>query len=132
MPRAVWHLVRGRRIISVILTLGQANQHVTRILLADTGAGGARVGFDLLLEHKDCLLSGQALSGPIVLRGAYAGSFPIYGIYVQIPQIGFSQHVRAVGIPAAPAGLGGIACFHFLNRFTYGNFGDPAQFGLET
>jgi hypothetical protein len=25
----------------------------------------------------------------------------------------------------------GIACFRFLNRFTYGNFGDPGQFGLE-
>ena len=24
-----------------------------------------------------------------------------------------------------------IACFGFLNRFTYGNFGDPSQFGLE-
>ena len=24
-----------------------------------------------------------------------------------------------------------LACFAFLNRFTYGNFGDPSQFGLE-
>jgi hypothetical protein len=26
----------------------------------------------------------------------------------------------------------GIACFGFLNRFHYGNFGDSALFGLET
>ncbi|HUY31727.1 MAG TPA: hypothetical protein VMV69_03030 [Pirellulales bacterium] len=30
-----------------------------------------------------------------------------------------------------PAGFDGVACFGFLNRFTYGNFGDPHQFGLE-
>ena len=30
-----------------------------------------------------------------------------------------------------PAGFDGIACFGFLNLFTYGNFGDPALFGLE-
>jgi hypothetical protein len=34
-------------------------------------------------------------------------------------------------VPAYPVGFGGIACFRFLNRFTYGNFGDPNQFGLE-
>jgi hypothetical protein len=25
-----------------------------------------------------------------------------------------------------------VASFAFLNRFTYGNFGNPTQFGLET
>jgi hypothetical protein len=30
-----------------------------------------------------------------------------------------------------PRPFDGIACFRFLNRFTYGNFGDPNQFGLE-
>jgi hypothetical protein len=131
MPRAVWRLVRGRPTIRVILTRAYSSQRVTRILLADTGAGSAGAGFDLLLEHNDCLVSGGVRFQPIVLRGAYAGSFPTYIIPVEIPQVGFSQHVRAIGIPAAPPGLGGIACFSFLNRFSYGNFGDPAQFGLE-
>jgi hypothetical protein len=27
--------------------------------------------------------------------------------------------------------LEGIACFRFLNRFTYGNFAGADQFGLE-
>jgi hypothetical protein len=26
----------------------------------------------------------------------------------------------------------GLACFRFLNRFTYGNFGAPERFGLES
>jgi len=33
---------------------------------------------------------------------------------------------------AFPPGFDGTACFGFLNRFTYGNFGDPGQFGLES
>jgi len=32
---------------------------------------------------------------------------------------------------ALPPGFNGLACFGFVNRFTYGNFGDPSQFGLE-
>ena len=28
--------------------------------------------------------------------------------------------------------LDGIAGFRFLNRFTFGNFGNPSEFGLET
>jgi len=33
---------------------------------------------------------------------------------------------------ALPPGFDGLACFCFLIRFTYGNFGDPGQFGLES
>jgi hypothetical protein len=50
---------------------------------------------------------------------------------VRIPTLGFDQEVRAAGVPSIPAGFDGIACFAFLDRFTYGNFGDPDQFGLE-
>jgi hypothetical protein len=60
------------------------------------------------------------------------GTFPIYVIRVQIPPLGFNQELNAVGVPTVPSGLGGIDCFRFLNQFTYGNFGDPKQFGLET
>ena len=41
------------------------------------------------------------------------------------------EQVRAVGVPSLPAGLEGMACFRFLCRFTYGNFGRSDQFGLE-
>ena len=40
-------------------------------------------------------------------------------------------NLRVVGVPSVPPGFDGIACFPFLNRFTYGNFGDSGQFGLE-
>jgi hypothetical protein len=46
--------------------------------------------------------------------------------------LGFDHQVNAVGVPTISPGLGGIACFRFLNQFTCGNFGDPKQFGLET
>jgi hypothetical protein len=50
---------------------------------------------------------------------------------VQLPALGFAQHLRVVGVPSVPAGFDGLACFGFLNRFQYGNFGDPGVFGLE-
>ncbi len=67
----------------------------------------------------------------IRLRGAYAGSFLTYGLRVRQPALSFDQNLRAVGVSSVPPGFDGIACFGFLNRFTYGNFGDPSQFGLE-
>jgi hypothetical protein len=50
---------------------------------------------------------------------------------VQVPSLGFVHNLRAVGVPSVPAGFDGIACFRFLNRFHYGNFGDPSHFSLE-
>jgi hypothetical protein len=132
MPRAQWPLQSGRPVVPVVLTLAATGQPVWRILLADTGAGAAHVKFDLLLEERDCLACGGAPAQPITLGGAYAGSFPVYVLRVQIPAIGFDRVIRAVGASTVPPGLGGIACFPFLNRFGYGNFRDPKQFGLET
>jgi hypothetical protein len=37
-----------------------------------------------------------------------------------------------VGVAACSQGFNGIAGFRFLNQFTYGNFGNPAEFGVET
>jgi hypothetical protein len=59
------------------------------------------------------------------------GSFPTYVLSVRLPALGFDQDLRVVGVPSVPTGFNGIACFSFLNRFTYGNFGDPSQLGLE-
>ena len=67
-----------------------------------------------------------------MLGGSYTGSFPTYGLPVSIPALGFQDDLHAVGVSSVPAGFDGIACFRFLNRFTYGNFGDPGQFGLES
>lgn len=71
-------------------------------------------------------------SESINLRGAYEGSYRVYLIHVGIPEIGLDRHFRAVGVETAPPGLDGIACYRFLNDFTFGNFGAQEQFGIET
>ncbi|HEY7426973.1 MAG TPA: hypothetical protein VH682_22250 [Gemmataceae bacterium] len=102
-----------------------------RTLLADTGAGSRGSRFELILEENDCLLCGGIPYPSVTLGGAYSGRFPVYDLPVQLPALGFAQNLRAIGVPSVPAGFDGIAAFRFLNRFTYGNFGDPGQFGLE-
>jgi hypothetical protein len=131
MPRVLWPLRRGRPALAVILTLAQGQQPVTRMLLADTGAGALRVAVELVLKEADCLLCGASPHKAIALGGAYQGSFSTYVFRVQLPAIGFDQDIRVVGVASVPAGFDGIACFPFVNRFTYGNFGDPTRFGLE-
>lgn len=132
MPRVQWPLRHGRPCVEVVLTLTQGGQTLSRSLLADTGAGSQISAFDLVLDEDDCVLCGANPIQPISLSGAYVGSFPLYGISVRVPALGFDQNLRAVGVPSVPAGFDGIAGFSFLNRFTYGNFGDPSQFGLES
>jgi hypothetical protein len=132
MPRAQWPLLNDQPSIRVDLTTS-AGQFMNRVLLADTGAGTANADFELLLDVRDCKsCGGIELSKPIILGGAYTGPFPVYLVRVRIPSIAFDRHVFAVGISQLPAGVEGIAGFPFLNRFTYGNFGDRNGFGLET
>jgi hypothetical protein len=105
-------------------------------LLADTGAGARRATFELVLDEADCLVCGGNPLARVTLSGAYVGRqlpapFPTYAVPVLLPGLGFVQNLRAVGVPSTPKGFEGIACFRFLNRFTYGNFGDVGQFGLE-
>ena len=131
MPRVQWALQHGRPCVEVVLTLAADGQPYPRILLADTGAGSRTVRFQLILDEDDCLFCGGIPYLSVMLRGAYVGTFPIYFLSVRLPAFGFDQIVRVVGVPSVPAGFDGIACFGFLNRFTYGNFGDSRQFGLE-
>jgi hypothetical protein len=131
MPRVQWPLHQDRPCIQVVLTQAPAGQALLRTLLADTGAGTRTARLELLLPESDCLLCGGSTGASVTLGGVYPGLFPIYALRVQLPALGFDQPLRAVGIPRPPRGFDGIACFSFLNRFTYGNFGDPDQFGLE-
>jgi hypothetical protein len=131
MPRVQWPLRQGRPYVEVVLAQQPGGQSMTRILIADTGAGAQGSRFHLILDEVDCLHCGGTPNRPVKLGGAYVGSFPTYMIRVKIPSLGFDKNVRAVGVPSAPEGFDGIACFSFLNRFTYGNFGDQMQFGLE-
>jgi hypothetical protein len=131
MPRVVWALLSGRPCLEIVLTRMPSGQPLPRTLLADTGAGSLSDAFQLLLTEKDCLDCGgfPYLIGSV--GGAYAGSYPIYDLHVSIPTIGFQQRIRALAVPSAPPGVDGLACFGFLNQFTYGNFGDSSLFGLE-
>ena len=131
MPRVQWPLWQNRPRVQVALTLTATGQFLPRTLLADSGAGARHARFELILDETDCLHCGNVTRSSVFLGGAYRGLFRIYHIPVQIPALGFAQRIHAVGIPSVLAGFDGIACFRFLNRFTYGNFGDPGQFGLE-
>jgi len=131
MPRAEWPLQHGRPIVEVSLAPAQEGQRLVRRLLADTGAGDARSGFELLLSEHDCLSCGGIPLKAIVLGGAYVGSYSVYLLDVQIPELGFKKAIPAVAVPSPPSGFDGIACFRFLNRWTYGNFGERTHFSLE-
>ena len=87
--------------------------------------------FELILTDQDCLASNATLTTTIQLGGAFSGAFPLYSLRIQVPQIGFDRILQVVGVPIVLTGFDGLAGFRFLNRFTYGNFGDPDQFGLE-
>lgn len=132
MARAQWPLKAGRPALQIELTLALDGQPSLRTLLADTGAGSRQAGFDLILEEDDCVLGGGIHHSTVTLRGAYTGNFPIYSVGVRLPTLGFAKPLRVAGVPSVPAGLDGIACFSFINRFHYGNFGDPGLFCLES
>ena len=70
--------------------------------------------------------------GQVHLGGAYSGWFNVYLIEIQIAKLSFSGFVSVAAVPRVPDGFDGIACFKFLNRFHYGNFGDADRFGLES
>jgi hypothetical protein len=131
MPRALWPLLHGRPRIQIAMNQYPGGQRLVLDLLADSGAGSNHSGFDLILQEGDCLLCGGRQTTTTQLGGAFSGPYALYLVRVQIPQLGFTRYVPAVGIPRMSPGFRGIAGFRFLNRFTYGNFGDPDQFGLE-
>src|SRR5262249_22965762 len=116
MPRVLWPLRHDQPSIQIVLRLVASGQDVIRHLLADTGAGTNRSGFELLLPETDCLQARGAAGRRVHLSGAYQGSFPLYLVRVQIPALGFVLHVRTVGVPSAPPGMDGVAAFCFLNR----------------
>ena len=132
MPRVQWPLRLGRPCVEVALVVPTTGQLCLRMLLADTGAGEHNGLFALVLDESDCLLCTGKWVASLPLRGAYSGPSNVYTMAVRMPALGFADDIPVVGVPTPPPGFDGIAGFGFLNRFTYGNFGDPTQFGLET
>jgi hypothetical protein len=131
MPRMDWPLRKSRPCVEIVLTLAPSGRPFPRTLLADTGAGSNQGVFDLILDENDCLLCGGIPGASVTLGGAYVGSFPLYDVVVRVPPLGFAKNLRVVGVSSLLAGFDGIACFSFLNRFHYGNFGNAGLFGLE-
>jgi hypothetical protein len=128
MPRVTWPLQNDRPSVQIFLLGGRP---MTIDLHADTGAGAASSAFDLLLLESDCWVCGRPTGSVAPLTGAYAGHHLLFYVRVQIPALAFDATLSAVGVPAVPDGFRGVAGFRFLNRFDYGNFGNPTLFGLE-
>ena len=134
MSRVTWPLERNRPIVQVQFVDTASGHTITRTLLADTGARSLDAPFELILSASACqqYMVIQS-SDDVALGGAIVGTYPIYAVQVEIPELTVARRVRVVAVPdtACPAGLDGIACFRFLASFTYGNFGDRQRFGLE-
>jgi hypothetical protein len=111
----------------------EQGNRLRRVLLADTGAGSVDTAMELILSERDCRQCGVGIAGTVQLGGALTGRFATYWVNVQIVPVQFTSVCIAVAVPEAqlPLQVQGIACFRFLNRFAYGNFGDPTRFGLE-
>jgi hypothetical protein len=131
MPAAQWPLQNDRPVIQIMLSSLGGGQDPARCLVADTGAGSRQSVFQLILTEQDCRQCGGILMGHVTLGGAYSGLFPVYSVAIRISQLNFDEPVPAVGVSRVPKGFHGIAGFKFLNRFHYGNCGDPNCFGVD-
>lgn len=133
MPRASWTLVVGQPVLQIELKEKQSGFILTRTLLADTGGGSSSVPVHIVLSVEDVERCGGIFRGHVGAGGAIAGDFKAYALDITIPALNLVSRVNIMAVPAEtlPDGLQGIACFRFLNSFTYGNFGNPAEFGLE-
>lgn len=131
MPFVQWPLQSHRPVIQIVLPSLSRGQPAVRCLVADTGAGTRQSVFQLILAERECVQSGGILMGQVNLGGAYVGPFPIYLVEVHIPQLNFDEPVPIVGVSQVPQAFDGIAGFKFLQRFHYGNFGNPDVFGLD-
>ena len=132
MPRVTWPLLNHRPSVRIDVVAVDGQSSTTFDLHADTGAGAASSAFDLILLESDCWSFGNPSGSFMHLTGAHAGGpYWLFHVRVQIPALSFATSLTAVGVPAVPDGFRGVAGFRLLNRFDYGNFGNPAQFGLE-
>ncbi len=135
MARQSWLLHRNRPIIEIWLREPLTGFTSRRVVLADTGAGDRFFPVDLILSDADVKQFGTLQDlGQVGMGGAIQGQFSIHAVQIEIPGLSFLRRVNVVGVPAAMlfAGFDGFAQFSFLSRFTYGNGGNPAEFGLET
>ncbi len=133
MPRQTWLHHRDVPIIEVQLLEPFTGLWMSRKLLADTGAGPRFSPFEIVLSHADIARFSIEESGSVGVSGALQGQLQIHKIQLQIPALNVNRFVGALSAPASSLlmGLDGIAAFRFLNLFSFGNFGNPGEFGLE-
>ena len=134
MPRASWPLINGQPVIEIEFEDKFNGSIITRTLLVDTGGGSALVPVDLVLSVADVTRCRSRLQSYVGSGGAIEGSFEVRSVGISIPKLNLVRRINVMVVPAEtlPDGLGGIACFRFLNSFTYGNGGNPAEFVLES
>ncbi len=133
VPRQSRPLVNSCPAIEVLLREPFTGATSSRILLADTGAGARFGPADLILSPRDIEPFAISQTGSAGTSGALQGQYPVFLMELEMPALGIFCSVRVLSVPATHffPGFDGIACFRFLNSFTYGNFGNPAEFGLE-
>jgi hypothetical protein len=128
MPPVHWPLHNRRPIVELSIVYPKRKRR--RRLVADTGGGSDEAPFELILLDSDCQHTDVEIEGQVQLSGRYVGWFNVYSMVVRIPRLKFEDFVLVAGVPEVPVDFDGIACFKFLNRFHYGNFGDRDHFGL--
>src|SRR5262245_31662912 len=108
MPRAVWPLKHGRPRAEIVL-VSTTGLLLPREVVADSGAGSIHSPFELILNNQDCLSCGADFIAMIQLRGAFAGTFPLYTLRVQVPPLSFDDVVEVVGAAMNITGFDGLA-----------------------
>jgi hypothetical protein len=88
MPRVTWPLEHDRPVVHVQFIETASRHRETRLLLADTGAGGLYAPFELIVRASDCQrYLGLRSSDDVALGGAIIGTYPIYAVRVEIPAL---------------------------------------------
>ncbi len=134
MPRKSWPLHRGCPSVEVWLREPLTGFTSRRVLLADTGGGARSSPIEIIVSQADIGQFGVEKDvGQVGMGGAIRGAFSIFSVEIEIPALNLSRFVDAAGVPTTNffPGYDGFALFRFLNAFTYGNFGNPNEFGLE-
>ena len=134
MPRQSWLLRDDIPVIEILLRERFSGFTETRVLVADTGAGPRFSPFELVLSVADGIRFGGRVLNSAYVGGAFQGEFPIRAVEIEMPTFKLRRMADALIVPdlGAFGDFDGLAAFRLLNSFTYGNFGNPAEFGLET
>ena len=137
MPR--WKLENGRPVVELEFTRDIDGKAVKRGMLAATGGGATSSPFDVILARSDVreFLAGNA-TVTVSLGGALLGRYPCAWIAGGLPGLP-ARPLVAVSVPddhplfhrLAADGADGLAGLRFLDRYHYGNFGHPGEFGIE-